>query len=308
MEEYPKTLAELESQFSTDQNCIEYLARLRWPNGFECSKCGSEKFWLRKRGLWKCADCRRETSVKAGTIFQGSRLSLTAWFRIIWWVVSQKNGASAKGLQRVLGFGSYETAWTSLQKLRRIMVRPGRDQLHGTVEVDEIFIGGKKSGKRGRGAEGKALVVIAAEKDGKRIGRIRLKRVVDASGESLEPSVQQAIETGSTVHTDGWKGYNGLKLLDYIHEIIRKDASIGENLLPCCNRVAALIKRWILGTHQGSISQKHLDYYLDEFTFRFNRRTSRYRGKLFYRLIQQAVAIKPVPYASLIKPAKKHNI
>ena len=307
MEEYPKTLEEFENQFSTDQNCIEYLARLRWPNGFKCSECGSEKFWLRKRGLWKCAGCRHETSIKSGTIFQGSRLSLTVWFRVIWWVVSQKNGASAKGLQQVLGFGSYETAWTSLQKLRRVMVRPGRDQLHGMVEVDEIFIGVKKSGKRGRGAEGKALVVIAAEKDGKRIGRIRLKRIADASGESLEPSVQQAVETGSTIHTDGWKGYNGVKSLGYTHEIIRKDASIGENLLPCCNRVAALIKRWILGTHQGSISQKHLDYYLDEFTFRFNRRTSRNRGKLFYRLIQQAVVIKPVPYASLIKPGK-HNM
>ena len=301
MEEYPKTLAELECRFSTEQDCAEYLARLRWPDGFKCSRCRDEQFWMSKRGLWRCKTCPYEASIKSGTIFQSSRLPLTAWFRMIWWLVSQKNGASAKSLQRIFGFSSYETAWTSLQKLRRVMIRPGRDQLHGTVEIDETYIGGKKSGKRGRGAEGKELVVIAAEKDGNRIGRIRLKRVADASAKSLNLSVRQAVEKGSTVHTDQWKGYNKFKKLGYKHKIIRKDASVGDNLLPCCNRVAALIKRWIIGNHQGSISQKHLEYYLDEFTFRFNRRTSRYRGKLFYRLLQQAVVMEPVPYTKLIE-------
>ncbi len=254
-----------------------------------------------KRGLYKCAACQYQVSVKAGTLFQSSRLPLTVWFRAIWWVTSQKNGASAKGLQRILGLSSYETAWTLLQKLRRAMVRPGRDRLSGTVEVDEIFIGGRKSGKRGRGAEGKSLVVIAAQKVGKQIGRIRIQRIADASSERLGSQVKQCIEKGSLVCTDGWRGYNNLSKIGYVHEIVRKDAHLGNNLLPCCNRVASLLKRWLLGTHQGAVSHEHLDYYLDEYTFRFNRRTSRYRGKLFYRLIQQALSIEPSPYSSMIK-------
>jgi transposase-like protein len=222
------------------------------------------------------------------------------WFRAIWWVTSQKNGASAKGLQRVLGLGSYETAWTWLHKLRRAMVRPGRDRLSGNIQVDEIYIGGEKPGKRGRGAEGKALVVIAAQIDGRRIGRIRLTQVPDASAMSLEATIEKAVEPGSVVSTDGWGGYNNLGKLGYIHEIMRKEVDVGENLLPYCNRVASLLKRWLLGTHQGAVSHQHLDYYLDEYTFRFNRRTSRHRGKLFYRLLQQAVAVERTTYDRLI--------
>jgi transposase-like protein len=229
------------------------------------------------------------------------------WFRAIWWVTSQKNGASAKGLQRILGLGSYETAWTWLHKLRRAMVRLGRDRLAGTIEVDETYVGGEKPGKRGRGAEGKALVLIAAQKDGKRIGRIRLRRIRDASAGSLQPAITEAVEPGSMVRTDGWTGYNGLDQRGYAHEIAREKADVGENLLPSCNRVASLLKRWLLGTHQGAVSHEHLDYYLDEFTFRFNRRTSRYRGKLFYRLIQQAAAAEPVPYSALIKKVRGPN-
>lgn len=313
MEEYPKTLAELEREFATEEACARYLFQLRWPDGFVCPRCGGTPCWTTKRALSTCAQCQYQLSVKAGTLFAGSRSSLTTWFRAIWWVTSQKNGASAKGLQRILGLGSYKTAWTWLHKLRRAMVRPGRDRLAGVVEVDEIYIGGEKPGKRGRGAEGKALVLIAAQLDGERIGRIRLRRVRDASGASLEPAVQEAVEPGSVVRTDGWGGYNNLGHLGYVREIVRKNADVGDNLLPRCNRVAALLKRWLLGTHQGAVSREHLDYYLAEYTFRFNRRTSRYRGKLFYRLIQQAVAIEPVPYAALVKHVrgpkpKKHKI
>lgn len=313
MEEYPRTLAELECEFANEEACARYLFQLRWPEGFVCPRCGSTKVWTTKRGLSACAQCQYQLSVKAGTIFEGSRSPLTTWFRAIWWVTSQKNGASAKGLQRILGLGSYETAWTWLHKLRRAMVRPGRDRLAGVVEVDETYIGGEKPGKRGRGAEGKALVLIAAQMDGKRIGRIRLRRVRDASGASLEPAVEEAVEPGSVVRTDGWGGYNNLDHLGYVREIVRKNADVGDNLLPRCNRVAALLKRWLLGTHQGGVSHEHLDYYLDEYTFRFNRRTSRYRGKLFYRLTQQAVAVEPVPYSALVKYArgpkpKKHKL
>lgn len=215
---------------------------------------------------------------------------------MIWWVTSQKNGASALGLKRILGLGSYETAWSWLHKLRRAMVRPGRDRLSDSVQVDETYVGGEKPGKRGRGAEGKTLVIIAAQEDGRATGRIRLKQVADASGNSLETAVQEMIEPGTVVKTDGWRGYNGLRSLGYKHRVIRKTADVGENLLPLCHREASLIKRWLGGTHQGAVSHEHLAYYLDEYTFRFNRRTSSYRGKLFYRLLQNAVAIEPTTY------------
>lgn len=247
-----------------------------------------------KRGLYWCRQCDYQVSVTAGTIFQDSRKSLRLWFRAIWYVVNQKHGVSALGLQRVLGLGSYRTAWTWLHKLRCAMVRPGRDRLLGTVEVDETYIGGKKPGKRGRGAAGKTLVVVAVEDKGNKIGRIRLRRVADASAASLIPAVQESVEDSALVRTDGWISYEKLSSKGYEHIVVRKDASVGDNLLPLVNRVVALLKRWLQGTHQGAVRPSHLDYYLDEFTFRFNRRTSRSRGKLFYRLVQQAVAISPI--------------
>ena len=209
-------------------------------------------------------------------------------------MVSQKNGVSALGLQKVLGLGSYHTAWEWLHKLRTAMVRPGRERLSGSVEVDETYIGGEKPGKRGRGAAGKALVLVSVEDKGDEMGRIRLCHIVDASADSLLPAIQEAIELGSIVRTDGWSGYTGLESKGYIHTVVRKNAFVGYNLLKKTNRVTALLKSWLQGTHQGSVQPSHLAYYLDEFTFRFNRRTSRSRGKLFYRLVQQAVAIEPI--------------
>jgi transposase-like protein len=217
----------------------------------------------------------------------------------MWLITSQKNGVSTLGLQKVLGVKRYETVWIWLHKLRTAMVRPGRDALTGTVEVDETYIGGKKPGKRGRGAVGKVLVVIAVEDKGNHLGRIRLRRVHDASEESLTPAVRESVEPGSVVRTDGWVGYGQLSSEGYNHCVIRQDAYVGENLLPLAHRVAALLKRWLMGTHQGAVRALHIDYYLDEFTFRFNRRTSRSRGKLFYRLVQQAVAVIPVTAADI---------
>lgn len=311
MEDYPKNLLELEHRFSTEEACRQYLYELRWPDGFRCPRCKDENGWHSKDGLIRCASCDYKTSVIAGTVFERTRKPLVLWFRAIWLVTSQKNGASAKTIQQVLELGSYETAWSWLHKLRLAMVRPGRDRLSGAVEVDEIYIGGERVGKRGRGAEGKALVLIAAQKEGKGTGRVRLKRIPDASAASLELAVRSAVTSGSIVKTDGWQGYNGLKQLGYVHEVVRKDGTVGDNLLPSCNRVAALLKRWLLGTYQGAVSNERMDYYLDEFTFRFNRRTSRHRGKLFYRLLQQAVAIEPTTYDELIQDKEpslsKHN-
>jgi len=296
MEDYPRRILELEDRFPTEEACREYLFRLRWPEGFRCPRCGHGRAWALARGLHECAACGVQTSVTAGTIFQDTRKPLRLWFRAVWYVTSQKTGVSALGLQRVLGLGSYETAWVWLHKLRRAMVRPGRDRLQGSVEVDEIYVGGEHPGKRGRGAGGKCIVLVAAEQDGAHIGRIRLRRVPDTSGQSLGDAVRECVEPGSMVQTDGLSSYNGLSGLGYRHEVIRQGSSeVGENLLPRVHRVAALLKRWILGVHQGAIRPSHLDYYLDEFTFRFNRRTSRSRGKLFYRLLQHAVAIDPVP-------------
>lgn len=295
MENYPKTLLEFEERFATEEACLEYLIKIRWPEGFRCLQCGHDKAWPTKRSLFHCAHCGFQASVTAGTIFQDTKKPLRLWFHAIWHLTSQKYGANALGLQRVLDLGCYQTAWTWLHKLRCAMVRPGRDRLSGTVQVDEIYMGGEKPGKRGRGAAGKALVVVMVQVKEGNIGRIRLRRVADASGHSLEGAVKEGVEPGSTVQTDGWEGYVGLAEQGYAHEIVRKEAAVGGNLLPKVNRVVALLKRWLLGTYQGRVEASHLDYYLDEFTFRFNRRTSRSRGKLFYRLVQQAVAIDPVP-------------
>lgn len=294
MEDYPKTLIEFEERFTTEECCLDYLFNLRWSEGFRCPRCGHHEAWSMKGDLYRCVRCHFRSSVAAGTIFQDTKKPLRLWFRAIWHLTSQKYGANALGVQRVLGLGSYRTSWTWLHKLRRAMVRPGRDRLSGTVQADETYVGGEKPGKRGRGAAGKALVVIMVElKEGK-IGRIRLRRVPDASGPSLEDAVKEGVEPSSAVQTDGWRGYGRLSQLGYVHEIIRKEAAAGRNVLPKVNRVAALVKRWLLGTYQGGVHLSHLDYYLDEYTFRFNRRTSRSRGNLFYRLVQQAVAIDPV--------------
>lgn len=301
VEDYPRTALELERRFSDEESCRRYLFALRWPAGFVCPGCGEADAWEMGRGLWLCKGCRRQVSVTAGTVFHRSHLPLTTWFRIMWEVTSQKNGVSAIGLQRSLGLGSYQTAWTVLQKLRRAMVRPGRDRLHGLVDVDETYWGGEEKGVIGRLTHEKAVVIVAAEHDGKGIGRIRLRRIDDLTKATLHGFIAEAVEPGSTVSTDGLSAYQGLK--GYTHDRqIQRQATEGEHLLPRAHRVISLLKRWLLGTHQGAVGDEHLDYYLDEFTFRFNRRTSASRGKLFYRLAQQAVQIEPTPYQKLIHP------
>jgi transposase-like protein len=249
-----------------------------------------------------CSGCGRQVSVTAGTIFQDTRTPLSLWFRAIWWVTSQKTGAGALGLQRILGLGSYRTAWTWLHKLRRAMVRPDRDRLSGATEVDETLVGGVEPGGGRRHIGKKALVAVAAEVRGRATGRIRLRRVQDSSAESLLAFVQDAVVPKAVVITDGLPSYLGLPDLGYRHDRrVQLGSEDAEALLPRVHRVASLLKRWLLGTHQGAVSREHLDYYLDEFTFRFNRRTSRHRGKLFLRLLEQALAVDPVPYATLRK-------
>jgi len=307
MDDYPRTVAEFEARFPTEEACRAYLCRLRWPDGFRC-RCGEANAWLTARGLWQCTACGAQTSVTAGTVFQDTRKPLRLWLHAMWWVTSQKTGASALGLQRLLGLGSYETAWGWLHKLRRAMVRPGRDRLLGRVEVDESFVGGV-GGARGRSTAKKALIVVAAEEVGPGIGRIRMRRIPDASADSLQPFVEEAIAPGNVVHTDGWHGYDRLKANGYRHRVtlLRGQHALASKRLPRVHRVVSLLKRWLLGTHQGAVTSAHLDYYLDEFTFRFNRRTSRHPGKLFFRLAQQALAVEPAPYTSLVKHVRRHR-
>jgi transposase-like protein len=310
--DYPRTLEEFDTWFSSEDQCRAYLVRLRWPDGFVCPACGATSGWVTARAGIRCTRCQRQTSATAGTVFSGTRKPLRTWFHAIWYVTNQKLGVSALGLQRVLGFGSYQTAWTWLHKLRRAMVRPGRDRLTGEVEIDETYVGGVEHGVVGRRVEKNALVAIAAEVRGRATGRVRMARVLDASAGSLLPFVQAAITKGSVIRTDGWRAYEGLGDLGYDHRP-RNIAASGEPahvVMPRVHLVASLLDRRWLGTHQGAIRPKHLDYYLDEFTFRFNRRRSRARGLLFYRLLQQAAMVEPVPYRDLVggKESPDHNM
>lgn len=301
-EVYPKTLLELERQFATVEDCRRYLAALRWPEGFACPQCGTGQSWSMQRGLWLCRRCRRQVSVLAGTVFQDTHVPLTLWFRAMWHVTSQKNGASALGLQRVLGLGSYRTAWIMLHKLRRAMVRPGRERLQGRVEVDETYWGAVEEGVKGRLTHKKALLAVAVEQTEEGFGRIRMRRLPDLRKLSLQSFLAESVEPGSTLLTDGLPAYR--EIPGYGHEavVVRKAEADASTLLPGVHRVISLLKRWLLGTHQGAIAQDHLDDYLNEFVFRFNRRKSASRGKLFYRLAQQAVQVGPAPYDSLIIP------
>ena len=261
--DYPKNQLEFESRFRTETDCLEYLVHLRWPDGYCCPRCGGAKAWQIRRGRYKCRSCRRETTVTAGTVFQDTRKPLRVWFRALWQVTNQKGGTSALGLQRTLGLGSYTTAWLWLHKMRRAMVRPGRARRTGRVEVDETYVGGETSGNRGRSGAGKCLVAIAVEENGAGLGRIRLHFIPDASKVSLHAFILQTVAPGSVIHPDGWDSYKGLAQLGYHHQISTlkgRGGATAVKLRPRVHLVASLLKRWLLGTLQGSVSPRHLAY------------------------------------------------
>jgi len=297
MQTYPVDQQEFETLITSDLACREYLKCIRWPEGFVCPVCHSKNAWEIISDRWECKDCSRQTSITAGTIFQDTRYPLAVWFQAIWYITGQKHGTSALGLQKVLGLGSYHTAWTWLHRIRRAMVNPSRDMLVGTIQIDETFWGSEKSGKRGRGAEGKTLILVAVEHKESRLGRVRLLTIPDTTGETLIPTIKTLVIPGSKIETDGWLGYSKLSNFGYEHSVIKN--SINDEPLPQVHLVISLLKRWLLGTHQGGIQSSHLDYYLDEFTFRFNRRTSRSRGLLFRRVLENAVLMPPVREADL---------
>jgi len=299
--EYPMTFREFIKRFSTEDQCREYLFKIRFAEGFVCPKCKHNEYWEIGDALYTCRKCRHQTSVIAGTIFQDTRKPLLDWFVAIWWVTTQKNGASAEGLQQVLGLKSYQTAWTWLHKIRSAMVNPNRTKLSGTVEIDEAYIGGENAGKQGRGSENKVLVAIACELDGKKLERCRMSIVSDASSKSLHTFITKNVEVGSQLITDGWSGYSGIEEKGYSRQIhIKKNEIDEDKLLPHVHTIVSLLKRWLLGTHQGAVEPKHLQAYLDEYVFRFNRRKSAQRGLLFYRLLESALQVKTITYEELV--------
>jgi len=304
-EGFPRNLMEFVERFATDNACLEYLRAIRWPEGFVCPQCGGRDGWPTARGTMYCRGCERQTSPTAGTILHNSRTDLRKWFMAVWLLCTQKTGVSAKTLQRDLRVG-YKTAWLMLQKLRQATVRAERSLLSGTVEVDETYVGGEETGVGGRQLVGKALVVIAVELDGKKVGRVRLRHVPDASGNSLVGFIADCVQKGAKVHTDDWNGYNGVQAAGYYHRVtpISGDPERALKFFPHVHLVASLLKRWLGATHQGRVHKRHLQAYLDEYAFRFNRRRSMHVGKIFHRLIEQVVVHKAKSYGQIVNAAR----
>jgi len=308
MRDLPGDLPTFLARFGTDAQCRAYLALGRWPDGFRCAGCGQRRAYSHQlRLIEECAACGKQHSLLAGTIFEQTKTGLARWFLAIWLVTSSKGGISAMELQRQMGFGSYQTAWSWLHKIRKAMVRPDRALLADRVEADETLVGGARPGKRGRGAAGKTVVAGAVESGrgkgrGRRLGRLRLQSVADASAESLEGFLAANVAAPAAVTTDGWQGYAGLGQAGYDHEAINLTTGWGDAVLrlPAIHLVFGLAKRWLLGTHHGAVSKKHLQAYLDEYVFRFNRRTAKSIGHRFVRLIEQALLTPPVTYRAII--------
>jgi transposase-like protein len=299
--DFPKNMMEFLDRFATDRTCLEYLRGVRWSKGFVCPCCGSRQGWTTSRGTIFCGQCQRQTSPTAGTILHQCRTPLRKWFLAAWLFCTQKTGVSAKTLERELKVG-YKTAWLMLQKLRQATVRAERSPLTGKVEADETYIGGEESGVVGRQLLGKALIAIAVELDGKKVGRVRLRHVPDASGSSLVGFLQDYVAQGATVHTDDWNGYNGVQAAGFTHRVtpVHGDPERARKYFPHVHLVASLLKRWLASTHQGRVQKEHLQAYLDEYAFRFNRRRSKHVGKIFFRLMEQMVVHKAKAYREIV--------
>jgi len=292
IEDFPHCEIDFDKRFSKLSACYDYLFKMIWPNGFACSKCGHNEYWVSFKHIYICKSCEHHHSLTAGTIMDSTKKPITYWFKAMWWFTTRKSGINAVSLQNLLGFGSYSTAWIWLQKLRRCTIRNGREKLSGRVEVDEFFVGGQKPGKKGRGAEGKMVVAIAVERDDKKkkIGRCRLQVLLDCSEDSLKTFIETNIEPGSTIATDSWASYHFVDKEHYKHEQINQSkTSSSNNALYGVHIIISLVKRLIRGTYQGRFEPKYLQNYLDEYVFRFNRRKSRSIGKKFMRIVQQAV-------------------
>jgi transposase-like protein len=318
---YPQNLIEFMDQFQTEQQCRLYLASVRWKNKFTCPDCGHNQYWLDKRNRFICASCRSQVSVLSGTVMQDTKLHLRTWMTAMWLFATQKDGISAMSLRDNLGIHSYRSAWTLLHTLRVAMIRSDREPLSGMVEVDEAYVGGyEEGGKRGRGCENKYIVAVAVQLDkiqmdrshdvlrDYRLAKIRIKHVASASKEELHTFILENVASGSMLYRDDWSGYSGIDELGYTSVVFKASKANDKNeKLPHVHLAISLLERWIMGTYQGHIEEYHLQAYLEEFTFRFNRKTSTHRGLLFYRLVQGTMSTIPHPYENLIEPRAKSS-
>ena len=302
MADYPRSLIAFQRRFPDEAACAAYLFARRWPQGFRCPACGDSRFWQHraKRFTYECRACHRQTSVKAGTVLQSSKLPLTVWFWAAFLMATHSNGMSALQLMSELGLGSYKTAWLLAAKLRYAMVAPGRDALQGLVEIDETAIPFRTAdepvmGGQGRSHQGKMLVAGAVEVHDGKPGRIRLAVIADFSAQTLHAFTAAHIAPSATAKTDGWSGYVGLATAAHQPHVIGKMAA--HIVLPWVHRVFANLKTWGLGVYHG-LRKLHLQAYLDEFVFRFNRRKTRHAG--FETLLRIATSLKPRTYKMLI--------
>ncbi len=304
--DFPKTLPAFEARFPDEASCRAYLIEVRWGGRPRCDACSCERVWTNARGLWVCSSCDHQTSLTAGTPLHRTRKPLKQWFRAIWEMMTRRTGISGKDLQRLMGFGSYETAWTWLHKLRACLVRPQREPLRGSVQVDEGYLGGKAPGhERGRSTQGKAVILVAAEPG----GRFRIEHSPDATQESLGSFLRRTTEPGSVLLTDGGTGYTTKAIAGrgHIAEKQTHDQRAASDAQQYCHWALSNLKRWWLGTHHGAISDKHLQAYLDEFTFRANRRTTDGVGRIAARALIGVMQRRPMPYKSLVKTIKPYR-
>lgn len=293
---FPRTAQDFEAAFPDEAACRKLLIELRWGGQPACVRCGSERTWELANGRFECRSCGHQISVTAGTPLQGTRKPLKLWFRALWEMAARKNGISAKDLQRILGFGSYETAWVWMQKLRRCMVRHDRSRLEGHVVVDDAYFGAK-SGRPGRPAEQKAAIFVAAEED----GRIRLEHAPDLSTSSVRSFVERNITEGSQVTTDGYGTYNRSTIRGRGHQqiIVKRLPGRSEDPIQNAHHAISLVRRFWIGTYHGAVSRKHFQVYLDEFEFRHNRRKTRGVGRIVARVLEVLVHSQPITYRTI---------
>jgi hypothetical protein len=311
----PGDLPSFLERFGRDDQCRAYLFEARWPEGFRCAACGHARGWAHKaRLIYECAACGRQHSLLAGTIFEQTKTGLAKWFLAIYLVTSSTGGISAMELKRQMGFGSYQTAWSWLHKIRKAMVRPGRAPLADRLEADETLVGGARPGKRGRGAAGKTVVAGAVESGrgkgrGRRLGRLRRHALADASAARLQGFLDTNTTKPVTVATDGWAGYRDLASRGYDHEPVTLSTSWGDASLrlPAIHLVFSLAKRWLHRwgplphrSHHGAVRPNHLQANLDEYVFRVNRRTAKRIGHRFARLVEQAILTPPASYRAIV--------
>ena len=302
---YPKDQLEFEDQFRTETECIEYFRKIRWPNGFMCRKCGETEYWPQSRNRYTCKICQFQTTLFAGTMFEGSRVKLRLWYRAIWWMLNQKHGTSASGLQKGLGIKTYKTAWLLLHKIRSAMVDPKRSKLSGDIEVDEAWIGGRKHGPEYKGGKGNPIVVVAIEFKEKKLGRLRMEHIESNTTALLTRFIKNNVEQCSHIYTDEWAGYRAISVPGYSLTQTPTSTEVNNKVLKRVHLVIALLKTWLQGTHHGRVERQHLQSYLDEFTFRFNRRNSASRGLLFKRLLENAVYTAGPTYDKLASKVKR---